>query len=113
MERLVRGDIVVIEFPFSDLKNSKKRPVLILKIPHGEDLIALQITGTSYEKNMETELNKNDFKKGFLKRESFVRIDKVASIEKSLINYKIGSLKKEKFEEIIEKFTNFIKDKDI
>ena len=42
-----------------------------------------------------------DFNQGSLKRESFVRIDKIGSIEKSLIKYKIGSLKPEKFKEII------------
>lgn len=108
MEKLVKGDIVVIEFPFSNLTNSKRRPVLILKIPTGEDIIVLQITGTSYEKNLEILLEENDFRKGSLKRQSFVRVDKIASIEKSLIKYKIGPLKKEVFEKIIKKFIEFI-----
>jgi len=108
MEKLVKGDIAVIEFPFSNLKNSKRRPILILKVPNGEDVIALQITSTSYEKELEIPLKENDFKEGSLKRESFVRIDKIASIEKSLIKYKIGSLKKEMFEKIVKEFVGFI-----
>ena len=42
MERFVKGDITVIEFPYSNLKDAKRRPVLILKIPRGEDVIVLE-----------------------------------------------------------------------
>ncbi len=107
MERFVRGDIIVISFPFSDLKNAKRRPVLILKVPKGEDIIVAQITGSSYEKSMEIPLEKNSFKTGGLTRKSFVRMDKIASIEKSLVKYKAGSLKHEKFEEILNKIVSF------
>ena len=109
MERLVKGDIIVIEFPFSNLRISKRRPVLILKVPKGEDVIVAQITGLSYEKSVEIPLNNNDFKKGSLKRESYVRIDKIASIEKSLIKYKLGSLKEKNFDEILNAICIFLK----
>ena len=109
MEGLVKGDIIVIEFPYSNLKDSKRRPVFLLKIPKGEDIIVLQITGSSYEKSVEVFIKKEDFKQGNLKRDSHVRIDKIASIDKSLIKYKIGSLKKEKIGEIIESVCSFLK----
>lgn len=109
MERFVRGDVVVIEFPYSDLKNVKRRPVLILKVPRGEDVIVAQITGESYEKPVEIILEKADFKQGSLKRDSYIRIDKIASIEKSLIKYKVGSLKQEKFNGILNKICFFLK----
>ncbi len=110
MEGLVSGDIVVIEFPYSDLKESKRRPVLILKVPKGEDIIVLQITSSSYEKLVEVLIKKDDFSEGNLKRDSYIRIDKIASIEKSLIKYKISSLKQEKFNEILDKVCSFLKD---
>ena len=109
MEGFVKGDILVIEFPFSDLKNTKRRPVLILKVPKGDDIIAAQITGSSYEKSVEISIKGEDFKQGSLKRESYVRIDKIFSIEKSLIKYKLGSLKQEKFNEILDKICSFLK----
>ena len=111
MEGLVRGDIAVVEFPYSDLKNSKRRPVLILKVPKGGDVIVLQITGYSYEKLAEIALKNTDFNKGSLKRDSFVRVDKIASIERSLIKYVAGSLKGDKFEEILERVCIFLKAK--
>ena len=110
MEGLVKGDIIVIDFPFSSLKESKRRPVLILKIPKGEDVIVNQITGSSYKKSAEIKIENKDFKHGSLKRESFIRIDKIGSVEKSLIKYKIGSLKPEKFKEIVDKVISFLKE---
>ena len=109
MEEFVKGDILIVEFPFSNLKILKRRPILVLKVPKGEDLLVVQITGSSYEKAYELILRNEDFKVGSLKRDSYVRIDKIASLEKSLIKYKLGSLKKEKFNEISEKICSFIK----
>lgn len=109
MEGLVKGDVIVIDFPFSNLKDSKRRPVLVLKVPKGEDIIVNQITGESYENPVEILITDKDFKHGGLKRNSFVRIDKIATIERSLIKYKIGSLKNEKFIEILDKFYLFLK----
>ncbi|MEK6833724.1 MAG: type II toxin-antitoxin system PemK/MazF family toxin [Nanoarchaeota archaeon] len=110
MEGFVKGDVIVIDFPFSSLKESKRRPVLIIKIPKGGDVIVNQITCSSYEKSVEIKIEDKDFNQGSLKRESFVRIDKIGSIEKSLIKYKIGSLKPEKFKEIIDRVVSFLKD---
>jgi mRNA interferase MazF len=109
MEGLVKGDVVVIDFPFSNLKNVKRRPVLILKIPKGEDIIVLQITGDSYEALLEVPIKKEDFKQGGLKRDSYARIDKIASIEKFLIEYKVGTLKPEKINEIVDRICSFLK----
>ena len=109
MEEFVRGDVLVIEFPYSNLKQVKRRPVLVLKVPEGEDIIVVQITGSSYKNSVEIPLKNKEFEKGSLKKESYIRIDKIASIEKSLIKYRAGSLKQEKFNAILEKIISFIK----
>jgi mRNA interferase MazF len=109
VEGFVKGDVVVLEFPFSNLLQVKRRPSLIIKVPKGEDLIVCQITRKSYEKSVEIPIRKEDFLKGSLKVESYMRIDKIFSIEKSLIKYKIGELKKEKFNEIVDKICSFLK----
>lgn len=109
MEGFVKGDIVILEFPFSNLTESKRRPSLVIKVPKGDDLIVCQITGKSYEKSVEISIKKEDFQHGNLKVESYLRIDKIFSIEKSLIKYKIGSLKKEKFNIIVESICSFLR----
>ena len=109
MEGFVKGEVVVLEFPFSNLIEAKKRPTLIIKVPKGDDLIVCQITGRSYEESVEIPINREDFQKGKLKVESYIRIDKIFSVERSLIEYKIGSLKQKKFNEILDKLRLFIK----
>jgi len=47
MERFVKGDIVVLPFPFSDLTISKNRPCLVVAALKGDDLILCQITSQS------------------------------------------------------------------
>ncbi len=109
MERPIAGDIIVINFPYSDLTTYKKRPAFVVKVPSGEDVIACQITSSSSEKSVEISLNDGDFEKGKLKIKSYIRIDKLFSIEKSMIDYKIGSLKREKTTEVIDKICLFLK----
>ena len=110
MEGLVKGEVVVLEFPFSDLISVKRRPALIIKVPKGEDVIVCQITAESQEKSVEVPLTINDFNKGRLKRDSFLRLDKIAAIKKSRVKYKVGNLKQEKFNFILDKICEFLKD---
>lgn len=44
MARFVKGDVVVVPFPFSDLTSAKRRPALILAELEGDDRILCQIT---------------------------------------------------------------------
>lgn len=44
MERFVKGNVVVVPFPFSDLTQAKRRPALIIAELEGNDLILCQIT---------------------------------------------------------------------
>jgi mRNA interferase MazF len=40
----VRGDVVVVPFPFSDLTQAKRRPALVITTLDGDDVILCQIT---------------------------------------------------------------------
>ena len=44
MARFVKGNVVVVPFPFSDLSQAKRRPALVLTSLEGDDLILCQIT---------------------------------------------------------------------
>jgi mRNA interferase MazF len=39
MERFVKGDVVVVPFPFSDLTQAKRRPALVIAELEGNDSI--------------------------------------------------------------------------
>jgi len=44
LEKFVKGEVVVIPFPFSDLTQAKRRPALVVTRLEGDDLILCQIT---------------------------------------------------------------------
>jgi mRNA interferase MazF len=110
MERFVKGDVVVVPFPFSDLSGEKKRPALIIKKIVGNDFLMCQITHKSYEKSEEVELIKSDFTRGVLQYDSFIRVTKIFTADESLVKYKIGFLKDEKMNEIITKICDVLKE---
>ena len=43
MARFVKGDVVVVPFPFSDLSHAKRRPALVIASLKGDDAILCQI----------------------------------------------------------------------
>ena len=61
MGKFVKGDVVIIPFPFSDLKGSKKRPALVVTDLPGDDFIACQITSKANSDSFALPLNANDF----------------------------------------------------
>ncbi len=108
MERFIKGDIVVIPFPFSDLSQNKKRPAFVLADLHGDDLILCQITSKAIRDKYAIGITDGDFETGSLMRESNVRINKLFTADRSIILYKIGTLKASKTQEIIEKVINLL-----
>ena len=102
MERFGKGDVVVIPFPFSDLSTSKKRPALVLAGLEGDDLILCQITSEARFDKYSIELKNTEFKQGKLNIKSMIRPNRLFTADRSLIQYKVGSLKNEKLKEAID-----------
>lgn len=102
METFVKGDVVVLPFPFSDLSSTKKRPALVVSAFEGNDLLLCQITSQIKPDSYSINLNKTDFKIGNLNLTSFIRSNKLFTADKSIIQYKIGSIKDKKLKEVID-----------
>lgn len=102
MEGFVKGDVVVLPFPFSDLSASKKRPALIAANLIGEDIILCQITSEARTDKYSILLFVEDFKEGTLDRISIIRPNRLFTADKSIISYKVGSLKENKIKEVEE-----------
>src|SRR3989338_5735684 len=100
MEGLVKGDVVVIPFPFSDLSASKKRPAVVVANLTGDDYIIVQITSIARMDNYAISLEQKDFKNGKLPHDSMIRPNKLFTADKSLISYKAGSINDKKIKEI-------------
>ena len=110
MATFVKGDVVVIPFPFSDLSQSKKRPALVLTVFQGNDLILCQITSKSVKDNYAISVDQNDFASGSLNQESNIRPNRLFTADNQIILYRIGNIKKIKLDQVINKIIEIIKE---
>lgn len=109
MEGFVKGDIVIVPFPFSDLSHSKKRPAFVVSALEGDDLVLCQITSKNSRDSYSIQLSSKEFRSGSLKQESNIRPNKLFTADRSLILYRAGSVKKPKTEEVIQKICQILK----
>lgn len=109
MERLMKGDVVVIPFPFSDLSASKKRPALVVADVKGDDFILCQITSQARTDSCSIMLSDKDLSKGSLNLTSLIRPNRLFTADKTLIERKIGSLKKNKINKVTEGIIKILK----
>ncbi len=104
----MKGKIVLIPFPFTDLTSTKLRPALILY--EGEKDVVAAFISSRVDKPKPTDIiieqEHPEFKKTGLKITSILKLDKVATISKNLIAGEIGevgaNLKKEINQKIIK-----------
>ncbi len=92
MERLVKGDVVVVPFPFSDLSQSKRRPAVVIAPLSGDDVILCQIIGQEIHDQYAISLASADFVQGVLSHPSNIRPNRLFTAEQSIILYKMGHL---------------------
>jgi mRNA interferase MazF len=64
LARFVKGDVVVVPFPFSDLTKAKRRPALVVTVLEGEDLLLCQITSQRVRDSYAISLEDKDFESG-------------------------------------------------
>lgn len=104
MGAFIKGGIVVLPFPFSDLSSTKRRPALVLTALTGDDIILCQITADlPTNDKYAIAIKQNDFSSGSLKRDSYIRTDKIFTADSSIVCYQAGSINKTKLSEVIDK----------
>ncbi len=101
MERFVKGDVVVIPFPFSDLSGSKRCPALVLVDLRGDDILLCQITSQPSDDIFAQALNSDDFISGSLPSDSFIRPLRIFTADKNIILRKAGTISSELMDKII------------
>jgi mRNA interferase MazF len=109
MARFVKGDVVVLSFPFSDLSGSKKRPALALADFTGDDILLCQITSQHSKDAFAISLDKNDFTEGSLPVDSYIRPSRIFTADKNIIIRKAGSIKPLTQSKVVNTITNFLK----
>lgn len=84
------GDVVLVAFPLSDMSGTRRRPGLVLYDSGDEDAMLARIT--TQETRQPTDINLIDWKTAGLIAKSVVRLSKVATIKKSLVTRRLGTL---------------------
>lgn len=94
--RYEQGEIVLVPFPFTNLKAVKKRPVLILSNnPYNdktEDLITCGITSNLSDSEHSVLIDGADLERGMLQVQSRIKADKLFTLEKSIVIKKLGKI---------------------
>ena len=101
MDKFNFGDIVVLEFPFTDGKNKKKRPALVLF--HDEkdnELLLARITSKIYQNHFDLELK--NWQQSNLLLKSCVRLSKLATLHTDLVYKKLGKISTIDKKEVVE-----------
>jgi mRNA interferase MazF len=109
MAKFVKGDVVIIPFPFSDLSQSKRRPAIVIAQLDGDDVILCQITSKNVSDNYSLPIDDADFLSGTLNQTSNIRPNRLFTADSHIILYRIGSIKKEKLLQVVEKIIDIIK----
>ena len=87
------GDIVLISFPYADFSKFKKRPALVVGQAEFNNFILCQITSQANTSKRAVLLVDTDFASGSLNLNSYIRPDKLFTVERSVIERKAGSIK--------------------
>ncbi len=110
MAKFVKGDVVVVPFPFSDLTQAKRRPALVISKLEGDDLILCQITSKNIKDSYAISIDDKDFEMGGLKQPSNVRPNRIFTADSHIVLYKVGNLSANKLNEVIEKVVEIIRE---
>ena len=92
MEKYKQGDIIYIPYPFTDLSATKKRPAVIISkvnsnkqdviVAFISSIIPHQAENTDYVLN----ISDKDFSETGLKKKSIFKMDKLATLEKTIFS---------------------------
>jgi mRNA interferase MazF len=99
----VVGEVVVIPFPQTDLTAGKRRPALVLVDLPGDDLVLCQITTRARSDESSVALDAADFERGKLNQPSFIRPQRLFTVEQRMILYSVGKVKAAKLTEVLTK----------
>jgi len=83
----VAGDVVVLPFPQTNLQQGKRRPALVVVNLPGNDLILCQITSQAHSDAFSVAIEVGDFTAGKLAMRSYIRPNRLFTVEQSAIIY--------------------------
>jgi mRNA interferase MazF len=88
MGKPVAGEVVVLPFPQTNLHTGKRRPALVV----ADDLILCQITSQARSDGYSIALTFGDFDQGRLAVDSYIRPNRLFTVESSVVLYAAGKV---------------------
>ena len=110
----IKGDLVLVMFPFSNLKGTAKRPAIVLHDLPGDDIILCQVTSKTHGNSHEIPLNMSNLVSGAMPVTSYVLPFKIFTGCKTELKENrrgdkvLGHLKDDKLKEVIDGVVHFI-----
>jgi mRNA interferase MazF len=98
-----KGNIVIIPFPFTDNNNTKLRPAIAVSDQMRQDVILCQITSRKPADNCAVYVSDSDLSEGALRQGSWIRVNKIFTMDSSNILKIIGTVHFNKQKEIHDK----------
>lgn len=108
------GDIVLIRFPQTDLQAGKLRPALVVASTPGRyaDVLLALVSSQTYQKIPDfdeiIESSDSDYEATGLKTRSVIRLARLATVESSVINARLGNISPERLRQLKERLVDWL-----
>lgn len=108
------GDIVLIRFPQTDLQAGKLRPALVIANTPGryEDVLLALVSSRTYQAisgfDEIIDPSDSDFEATGLKVRSVIRLARLATVESSVINARLGNISHERLQQIKRRLVDWL-----
>ena len=108
------GQIALMPFPYTNLANSKKRPVLLLRqLDQGRDdwlvcMVSSQLRQLQPDLDWALTPEDEEFAKSGLKVDSVIRLSRIAVLDGSLLIGQLGAIPDDRLRELQQRLANWI-----
>ena len=107
-----QGDILIVPFPFSDLRGLRQRPVLVISRNeynnNCEDIITCGITSNLKDTQCSILLDNTNLVEGEIPVKSRIKIDKLFTLEKTIVKKKIARVSNDCMTMVKQKFIGLV-----
>ena len=99
-----QGEMLLVPFPFTNLKTVKQRPVLILSKTEANrssaDFVCCGITSSVQNTDHSVLIDNKNLEYGYLPKPSRIKVSVIFTLEKSSVIKGIGKIKEETFNKV-------------
>lgn len=106
------GHVVLVPFPFSNLRSAKQRPALVLSRADynssSPDVIVCALTSNLAASGHSVLVSQRDMAQGTLAADSRVKVDKLATLEQSIVRKTVGKLRPAALQQVLRELATLL-----